>query len=109
MSGSNGSHKARRSHVLMDPLQLLAQGTVIRRVIFESTLADFVFANGRFKGGWTTRHHGNPQTGYHAIKMELAQCNYMEEKPPWDYDVKKAEKLRVTLASIFRVILELRL
>ena len=28
--------------------------------------------NGRFKGGWTTRHYGRPETGVHAIQMELA-------------------------------------
>lgn len=26
--------------------------------------------NGRFKGGWTTRHYGKPQSGVHAIQME---------------------------------------
>jgi len=64
-------------------------------------------ANGRFKGGWTTRHYGNPQTGYHAIQMELAQCSYMEEKAPWNYDVKRAKKLRLTLRDILLGILEL--
>jgi hypothetical protein len=29
--------------------------------------------NGRFKGGWTTRHYGRPEAGVHAIQMELAQ------------------------------------
>ena len=29
--------------------------------------------NGRFKGGWTTRHYGRPEEGWHAIQMELAQ------------------------------------
>ena len=62
--------------------------------------------NGRFKGGWTTRHYGKPQAGYHAIQMELAQCNYMQEKAPWRYDASKADKLRLSLRSILQGILE---
>jgi len=60
--------------------------------------------NGRFKGGWTTRHYGSPQSGYHAIQMELAQCNYMQEKAPWGYDAKKADILRAPLHRILQAI-----
>jgi formiminoglutamase len=35
--------------------------------------------NGRFKGGWTTRHYGRPDEGIHAVQMELAQRGYMAE------------------------------
>jgi formiminoglutamase len=35
--------------------------------------------NGRFKGGWTTRHYGRPQTGVHAVQMELALRGYVTE------------------------------
>ena len=35
--------------------------------------------NGRFKGGWTTRHYGRPQQGVHALQMELAMRGYMTE------------------------------
>lgn len=35
--------------------------------------------NGRFKGGWTTRHYGRPAEGYHAIQMELAMRSYLSE------------------------------
>jgi formiminoglutamase len=35
--------------------------------------------NGRFKGGWTTRHYGRPANGVHAIQMELACRGYMAE------------------------------
>ena len=35
--------------------------------------------DGRFKGGWTTRHYGRPQDGVHAIQMELSMRGYMAE------------------------------
>lgn len=35
--------------------------------------------NGRFKGGWITRHHGQPDNGIHALQMELACRSYMPE------------------------------
>ena len=35
--------------------------------------------NGRFKGGWTTRHYGHPETGVHAVQMELAMRGYLAE------------------------------
>jgi formiminoglutamase len=35
--------------------------------------------NGRFKGGYITRHYGNPIDGINAIQMELACRGYMDE------------------------------
>ena len=35
--------------------------------------------DGRFKGGWTTRHYGRPEDGIHAIQMELAIRGYAPE------------------------------
>ena len=35
--------------------------------------------NGRFKGGYITRHHGRPSEGIEAIQLELTQRNYMDE------------------------------
>ncbi len=61
--------------------------------------------NGRFKGGWTTRHYGKPETGVHAIQMELAQSTHLEtEAPPFAYDEEKAEKLRRHLQDILERI-----
>lgn len=56
--------------------------------------------NGRFRGGWTTRHYGQPESGYHAIQMELAQRNYMLEESPWDYLGDRAARLRAILRAI---------
>jgi formiminoglutamase len=64
--------------------------------------------NGRFKGGWTTRHYGRPDEAWHAIQMELAQSTYLEtEAAPWDYDDGKAEKLRHHLRNIFNIVTDL--
>lgn len=61
--------------------------------------------NGRFKGGWTTRHYGKPETGVHAIQMELAQSTHLaSETPPFAYDDSKAAKLRIHLKTILTQI-----
>lgn len=69
--------------------------------------------NGRFKGGWTTRHYGRPEDGVHAIQMELTQSTHLEhEALPFAYSPEKAEQLRIYLQTILteleRVALELR-
>lgn len=64
-----------------------------------------VVRDGRFRGGWTTRHYGKPAQGVHAIQMELAQSTYLAcEAPPFDYDALKADKLRVQLGAVLQSI-----
>lgn len=57
--------------------------------------------NGRFKGGWTTRHYGRPENGVHAIQMELSQVSHLAtEAPPFALDEAKAARLRIPLKDI---------
>jgi formiminoglutamase len=63
--------------------------------------------NGRFKGGWTTRHYGEPQMGVHAIQLELACRGYMDDPAkvseknwPVPYDDARAADLRKYLYAI---------
>ncbi|WP_035978829.1 N-formylglutamate deformylase [Kozakia baliensis] len=40
--------------------------------------------NGRFKGGYTTRHYGQPSNGLHAIQLEKAKSIYLDHQDaPW--------------------------
>ncbi|MBM2291538.1 N-formylglutamate deformylase [Sulfitobacter pseudonitzschiae] len=64
--------------------------------------------NGRFKGGWTTRHYGQPASGIHAIQMELAQSTYLtDEAAPWTYDETKSRALRIHLQDILTTLAEM--
>jgi len=58
-------------------------------------------ANGRFKGGYITRHYGRPLEGIDAIQLELAQCNYMNEET-FEYDDAKATRVQ----AVIRMLLE---
>lgn len=65
--------------------------------------------NGRFKGGWTVRHHGDPARGIHAIQMELACRSYLDEPEPitpgnWPpaYDPARAAPVRAVLGRVLR-------
>ena len=66
--------------------------------------------NGRFKGGWTTRHYGKPGYGVHAIQMELAQSTHLaQETPPFDYSSERAARLRAPLRTLLARIERLAL
>ena len=62
---------------------------VVEASLFQQCDGDWTgVVNGRFKGGWTTRHYGNPDRGVHAIQMELAMRGYLDEplvpaEPNW--------------------------
>lgn len=75
-------------------IEALAAGICRRAVGFDTVV------NGRFKGGWTTRHYGDPDNGIHAIQMELAQRAYMDEAPPWTYRPDRADALRGHLRTL---------
>ncbi|NWK97825.1 N-formylglutamate deformylase [Sphingobium lactosutens] len=64
--------------------------------------------NGRFRGGWTTRHYGRPADGIHAIQMELAMRGYLDEPahpspdnwpPPFDPATPLIDDLKTIVAA----------
>ena len=56
--------------------------------------------NGRFKGGYITRHYGRPEEGLHALQLELAQACYMDEARPEIWDAARAAPLTAVLQRL---------
>lgn len=55
--------------------------------------------NGRFRGGFITRHYGNPANGIHAIQLELSQRCYMDEND-LSYDAGLAVRVGETIRNM---------
>jgi len=55
--------------------------------------------NGRFRGGYITRHYGDPANGVQAMQLELAQRAYMDEETQ-EFDAARARRLRATLQAL---------
>ena len=62
-------------------------------------------ANGRFKGGYITRHYGQPEQGVHAVQLELSQITYMQEQMPYAYDEALAGKIESLLDKLVKTAL----
>ncbi|TNE63847.1 MAG: N-formylglutamate deformylase [Alphaproteobacteria bacterium] len=62
--------------------------------------------NGRFKGGYITRHFGQPQDGVHAVQLELAQCTYMDETHPFAYRPDLAEAAVAVIRHMVQAMLD---
>ena len=61
-------------------------------------------ANGRFRGGYITRHYGRPDDGVDAVQLETSQRTYMDEMTT-DYDDEAAARLQPLLSEMLRAAL----
>lgn len=57
-------------------------------------------ANGRFKGGYITRHYGQPENHVHAVQLEMCQSLYMQEVSPYAYDEALAARIQPLLSKM---------
>ena len=55
--------------------------------------------NGRFKGGYITRHYGRPGDGVQAVQLELSQCTYMDEVS-LDYLPERASAVQAVIGRL---------
>jgi N-formylglutamate deformylase len=60
--------------------------------------------NGRFKGGFITRHFGQPQQNIHALQLELSQATYMNE-PKNEYNSSKADQVKPKLQDLVQCLI----
>ncbi|MEZ0168521.1 N-formylglutamate deformylase [Microvirga sp. TS319] len=98
--GTNGG--ATCAPALSDAVETICAGSGFSHVV-----------NGRFKGGYITRNLGKPETGVHAIQMELACRGYMREPLgpvaegawPTSYDEAYAAPMRAVLTRILETCL----
>ncbi|WP_048838708.1 N-formylglutamate deformylase [Acetobacter cibinongensis] len=85
---------------------VLAQALVVQASVFPHYTH---VLDGRFKGGYTTRHYGKPEENIHAVQLELAQTTYLEsEVSPWPLSGKKVEQLKYVLKQFLRCALAYR-
>jgi N-formylglutamate deformylase len=65
-------------------------------------------ADGRFKGGYITRHYGRPADHIHAVQMEMCQSLYMQETLPFAYREDRALQVQPLLRCLLEIMLAWR-
>ncbi|TAL90749.1 MAG: N-formylglutamate deformylase [Candidimonas sp.] len=63
-------------------------------------------ANGRFKGGYITRHYGQPANGVYAVQLEQAQITYMDETHPYAYVEERANAVAPVVQATVEIALD---
>jgi N-formylglutamate amidohydrolase len=61
--------------------------------------------DGRFVGGYITRHYGAPERGVHALQLEIAQGAYLQEDGDGTFEAARATALRSVLRRLVRRLL----
>ena len=78
--------------------------------LLDALMAQSTFShviNGRFKGGYITRHYGQPSAGVHAVQFELGQLAYLDE-PHTVYNEARATDLKALLRRLVALLIEFR-
>jgi N-formylglutamate deformylase len=60
--------------------------------------------DGRFKGGYITRHYGRPDQHIHAVQLEMIWDCYMDERAPFAYRPDKAAAVLPLLQELLRTM-----
>ena len=61
--------------------------------------------DGRFKGGYITRHYGQPEVGIHAVQLEMCWRCYMDEAPPYAWSETRAAQVQPLLLQLVQAML----
>jgi len=61
--------------------------------------------DGRFKGGYITRHYGAPEQGVDALQLELVQATYMDEDS-LEYQPERAAGVQPLIRRLLETCLE---
>ncbi len=83
-----------------------ADPALVERVATAASDSNFSsVVNGRFKGGYITRHYGRPAARVHAVQLELAWSTYLDEAAPALWRPDLAAPLIQVLQRIVRELL----
>jgi len=73
-----------------------------REVLAQS---DYSFVvDGRFKGGYITRHYGQPTDHIHALQLEMAQTAYMREELR-EWSEERSGKMAIVLQQLVKALI----
>jgi N-formylglutamate deformylase len=61
--------------------------------------------NGRFKGGYITRHYGKPEQNIHAVQLELSWRTYLDESEI-QWNEHKAKRIQPILEAVIGKVIE---
>ncbi|WP_336761778.1 N-formylglutamate deformylase [Asaia sp. VD9] len=80
----------------------------LRNLVAQELESQSLFSHvidGRFKGGYTTRHYGQPHDNIHALQMEMAQSTYLErEEAPWTISSAGTKRSQSVLVPVLRQV-----
>lgn len=78
-------------------------GTVLAGQARHSHVVD-----GRFKGGYITRHYGRPEEQVHAVQLEMCWRCYLDEDRPQDWSADRAAKVAPLLQNLVQTMIDWR-
>ena len=64
--------------------------------------------DGRFKGGYITRHYGRPDDRVHAVQLEMTWDCYMDGDAPWHWREDRAAEVTPVLRSLLETMRDWR-
>ncbi|MAO08605.1 MAG: N-formylglutamate deformylase [Alteromonas sp.] len=93
--------------ILGDNDQTSASEAIIETAFSALKRSDYHLThNHPFKGGHITRSFGNPKNNIHALQLEMAKTNYMDDSET-EYHEESATKIRQVLQLMFQDLISL--